>query len=86
VIETRLLIKGWAYHTKLFICENAAAQFAERKRSIADTVADIAFIAGETNRAVGAASPDAYLSEIESQCIEGDWQVWRIDEAEEFCR
>lgn len=65
------------------------AQFPERKRQSADTVANIAFISGAVNRAVGAASPEVYLERIdrdvlESQCIPLDKQLWRIDRAEDF--
>ena len=37
------------------------AQFEESRRPKADTIANIAFITGEANRLVGAASPDVYL-------------------------
>jgi hypothetical protein len=65
------------------------AQFPERRRSIADTLANIAFIGGEANRAVGAASPDVYLAKIDravldSQCIPLDETLWNIDRAAEF--
>jgi len=65
------------------------AQFEERKRPTADTVANIAFITDEVNRSVGAASPDVYLGKIkqkilESQCIPLDKTLWQIDSAEEF--
>jgi len=65
------------------------AQFEERKRPTADTVANIAFITDEVNRSVGAASPDVYLGKIkqkilESQCIPLDKSLWQIDRAEEF--
>ena len=65
------------------------AQFPEQRRVRADTVANIAFITGEVNRSVGAASPEVYLRKIdrevlESQCIPLDEQVWRIDRADEF--
>jgi hypothetical protein len=65
------------------------AQFREKDRSRADNIANIAFIAGEVNRSIGAASPDVYLGKIstevlESQCIPLDKDLWRIDRAEEF--
>ncbi|MGQ0580787.1 MAG: GmrSD restriction endonuclease domain-containing protein [Reyranella sp.] len=65
------------------------AQFPESRRQNSDTVANIAFITGVANRAVGAASPDVYLSELdskvlESQCVPLDSKLWRIDRAEEF--
>ena len=65
------------------------AQFPEKHRSTADTIANIAFITGEVNRAVGAASPDVYLGRINrevliSQCIPLDRKLWQIDRADEF--
>jgi hypothetical protein len=65
------------------------AQFAERKRYTADTIANIAFVSDGTNRSVGAASPDVYLDQLEtevleSQCIPVDRSLWRIDRADEF--
>jgi hypothetical protein len=65
------------------------AQFEESRRPRADAVANIAFITGEVNRAIGAASPDVYLKKIdreilESQCIPLDRSTWNIDGAEEF--
>lgn len=65
------------------------AQFSESKRSKADTIANIAFITGEVNRSVGAASPDVYLRKIkegvlDSQCIPLDSSLWTIDSAEQF--
>ena len=65
------------------------AQFPERDRSKADNVANIAFISGEVNRSIGAASPDVYLAKLsaevlESQCIPLDRDLWRIDRAQEF--
>lgn len=65
------------------------AQFDEARRSKADTIANIAFITGEANRSVGAASPDVYLKKLKretliSQCIPLDQSLWHIDRAEEF--
>jgi hypothetical protein len=65
------------------------AQFPERSRYQADTVANIAFITDAVNRSIGAASPDVYLNQISSevrasQCIPSDEKLWRIDKAEEF--
>jgi hypothetical protein len=65
------------------------AQFAERSRQKADTVANIAFINGGVNRSIGAASPDVYLSQVDravlqTQCIPADQALWRIDRAEDF--
>ena len=65
------------------------AQFPEQRRTNADTVANIAFVAGEVNRAVGAASPEVYLKTIKeevlaSQCIPLERELWSIEAAEEF--
>lgn len=65
------------------------AQFQESQRSKADTIANIAFITGETNRSVGASSPDVYLKKLSkatliSQCIPLDPSLWHVDRSEEF--
>lgn len=65
------------------------AQFPERSRQKADTIANIAFITGGVNRSLGAPSPEVYLSELsrevrESQCIPEDTQLWRISRCEDF--
>ncbi len=65
------------------------AQFSERQRAHADTVANIAFVGSSTNRSIGSASPDVYLRKLktevlESQCIPTDQQLWSVDSAEEF--
>jgi len=65
------------------------AQFPEGSRQKSDTVANIAFITGAVNRAIGAASPDVYLAQIsrevlDSQCIPNDERLWRISRCEEF--
>jgi hypothetical protein len=65
------------------------AQFTERERQKADTIANIAFITGGVNRSVGAASPDVYLASLspeirESQCIPSEQELWRISRCEEF--
>jgi hypothetical protein len=65
------------------------AQFPEKDRSKADTVANIAFVGGEVNRSIGAASPDVYLGKLktevlESQCIPLNKELWHIDRAEDF--
>ena len=67
------------------------AQFPERDRPKADNIANIAFVDGEVNRSIGAASPDVYLAKLsqqvlESQCIPADPDLWRIDRAEDFWR
>jgi hypothetical protein len=65
------------------------AQFPERLRASADTLANIAFVSGSTNRSVNSSGPEVYLRKIdpqilESQCIPLDESLWRIDRAEEF--
>ena len=65
------------------------AQFSERKRAAADTVANIAFISGSTNKSIGSPSPEVYLRSLsrqtlKSQCIPVDEKLWRISAAEEF--
>lgn len=65
------------------------AQFPERGRQKADTIANIAFVTGGANKSVGAASPEVYLSELsgevlDSQCIPRDSNLWRISQCEEF--
>lgn len=65
------------------------AQFPERSRSIADNVANIAFIVGDVNKAIGLTGPEVYLKRIgsrvlKSQCIPTDHRLWAIDHASEF--
>lgn len=65
------------------------AQFHEAKRSKADNVANIAFIAGDVNKSIGQSGPEVYLKKLksrvlESQCIPTDSSLWGIDQAEEF--
>jgi hypothetical protein len=65
------------------------AQFAERQRSKADVVANMAFIAGDINRAISHAGPEVYLAKLksrvlDSQCIPRDRNLWRIDKADRF--
>ncbi len=65
------------------------AQFPDKQKGTADTIANIAFVSGEANRAVGAASPDVYLKKLdrgvlESQCIPLDSNLWHIDRSNEF--
>jgi hypothetical protein len=67
------------------------AQFPDNDRAQADTIANIAFVTGEANKSVGAASPDVYLrglkaEVLQSQCIPADQSLWRINESEEFWR
>ena len=64
-------------------------QFAAAKRSTADNIANIAFVAGDVNKAIGLARPEVYLKKLSadvlaSQCIPKDVGLWAIDHAEEF--
>lgn len=64
-------------------------QFPEAERSTADTVANIAFIASEVNKAISHAGPEVYLEEIkpeflQSQCVPDDRGLWRIKQADAF--
>lgn len=65
------------------------AQFPEAKQARADCIANIAFVSGGANRAVGAASPEVYLSKlspevVQSQCIPTDRSLWSVDRAKDF--
>jgi hypothetical protein len=67
------------------------AQFDEDVRSEADNIANIAFIAGDVNKAICQAGPEVYLPRIKprvlrSQCVPTDSALWRIDEADAFWR
>jgi hypothetical protein len=64
-------------------------QFPEYSRPTADNIANIAFIVGDVNKAIGQAGPEVYLKRIgrsvlESQCIPLDQSLWLIDRADEF--
>ena len=65
------------------------AQFPERSRSKADNIANMAFIAGDVNKAIGQTGPEVYLAQLkprilQSQCIPTDSDLWRIDKAQAF--
>lgn len=65
------------------------AQFPERERRKADTIANVAFIAGDVNRSISHTGPEVYLEKVkqsvlESQCIPTDRSLWRIDRADDF--
>ena len=67
------------------------AQFPEKLRPTADTIANMAFIAGDVNKSIGQAGPEVYLAKLDtkvlrSQCIPTDSALWRIDQAEAFWR
>src|ERR1700674_148620 len=64
-------------------------QFAENERSKADNIANMAFIAGDVNRAISLTGPEVYLAKqkvrvLRSQCIPADRTLWRINKAERF--
>lgn len=64
-------------------------QFPEAVRTSADTVANIAFITSEVNKAISHTGPEVYLNDIkptllESQCIPLDSTLWRVSEAGAF--
>lgn len=65
------------------------AQFPERQRPKADTLANIAFISSPANRSVSNSGPEVYLGKLDpailkSQCIPLDRSLWRVDRADEF--
>jgi hypothetical protein len=65
------------------------AQFPEDKRTTADKIANMAFIAGDVNKSVGQSGPEVYMESIKprilkSQCIPADSALWRISRAESF--
>ena len=67
----------------------ARGQFPVRSASIADNVANIAFIAGDVNKAISVTGPEVYLKQIgspvlKSQCVPEDRSLWAIDRAEAF--
>jgi hypothetical protein len=67
----------------------ARAQFDMPERAKSDVVANIAFIAGESNKSLSSMGPEVYLSKLspkvrESQCIPDDKALWSIDHADEF--
>jgi hypothetical protein len=64
-------------------------QFPEADRTNADNVANIAFVAGDVNRAISHSGPEVYLSQInrsvlKSQCVPLDSGLWRIRNADAF--
>jgi hypothetical protein len=67
----------------------ARAQFPEHSRAVADNIANIAFIVGDVNKAIGQAGPEVYLKRLgsrvlKSQCIPTDQSLWAIDRADAF--
>ncbi len=65
------------------------AQFSDASRSMADNVANIAFISGGVNKSIGPTGPEVYLKQIkpkilESQCVPLDKSLWSVERADEF--
>ncbi len=65
------------------------ARFDATKRSDADALANIAFIGGDTNRAISDADSERYLATISakiltSQCIPSDKKLWTVEAAPQF--
>ena len=65
------------------------AQFSDSARATSDNVANIAFIVGDVNKAIGQTGPEVYLKRIgakvlRSQCIPTDQSLWAIDRADDF--
>jgi hypothetical protein len=64
-------------------------QFSESARPRADNVANIAFIVGDVNKAIGQSGPEVYLKKVghrvlKSQCIPTEQTLWAIDRADDF--
>jgi hypothetical protein len=65
------------------------AQFDESERATADNIANIAFVVGDVNKAIGASGPEVYLKKVkravlESQCVPSNQSLWAISEADQF--
>jgi hypothetical protein len=65
------------------------AQFPDDLRATADSVANIAFISGDVNKAISQSGPEVYLKKIgnkvlESQCVPTEKNLWAIDQADAF--
>jgi hypothetical protein len=65
------------------------SSFERERRPEADTLANIAFVSGRTNRTVSDDAPAAYLAAVKvgvlrSQCIPEDRGLWQIEKGEEF--
>jgi hypothetical protein len=64
-------------------------QFSEKRRPIADNIANIAFLSEATNRSINMSGPEVYLAKISedaliSQCIPTDRKLWSTERAEDF--
>jgi hypothetical protein len=65
------------------------AQFPEKSRSVADNIANIAFITGEANKSIGLTGPEVYLKRVkprvlESQCVSQKTELWTVERADDF--
>lgn len=65
------------------------AGFEAGERKDADTITNIAFISGDTNRELSDQRPENYLGKIakrvlESQCVPGEPSLWSADSVEQF--
>jgi hypothetical protein len=65
------------------------SQFSEKERSKSDNIANIVFISGDVNKAIGQSGPEVYLKRItkqvlQSQCVPTTSALWKIDNAEKF--
>jgi len=70
-----------------------ATERPELRKTEIDDISNLAFIAGATNNAISAKSPDSYLAEVvkksgaealERQCVPADPALWRSDRYEDF--
>jgi hypothetical protein len=64
-------------------------QFDEKERGASDCVANIAFIGGAVNKALGLTGPEVYLKQMKpeirkSQCIPDDVNLWSIERSTDF--
>lgn len=83
-------------HQKVLLQENVdrhhilpRAQFETKVRSTSDCIANIAFITGDSNKALGPSPAESYLKKVSkkilaSQCIPTDESLWHVDRADEF--
>ena len=65
------------------------AQFSDARRSQADAIANIAFIAEDVNKSIGQSGPEVYIKTIKpnvlrSQCVPADPSLWSVERADDF--
>jgi hypothetical protein len=65
------------------------AQFEMKDRATSDSIANIAFIAGDSNKALGPLPAESYLKKLPkktlvSQCIPSDETLWDVSRATDF--